>query len=747
MIQQDLPKLTFKQFSKGLVSVKDLESGDAPMDCFAEGVNVEINNPIGAVSRSPGYYQSEQSWPVIAGYSPKYFTRWSVDNPTTEEILILYYKNDSGQDFRIYIDLSGVWIELTEKILSFDTWVLHQDADLCRIEVPVSLIAHGNESDYYNGWIVKNTIQNQYARIFDHTIVGSTAYLWTVENLNGYGYAWTSGEIIDLHRSPVTAFYPTSLSDITNTSFLALLGRLRIGTGIGADAVAQWVGYVDKTFTIYTRSLISSGFYLEQLNKGFDASIYEVFNSSDPSYANLQVVFTAVDIEGSETVVASLIGASSKKLLNGASFDVSLLIKAYGLSNRIVSFNLYANSNTSAVGIFFLQSTTLASTPILNSANTVTYNLTGTYTETGRQLYYLPDMPSEVKFKAIKYNKGRVFVIPSDNQDYVRFTQFNTNGSEVHDFFPYEIASGFGYFIVAAESSDKNVGLAISKDGNLIVFKNNSTYTYGIQDGRFFQESLLTLFSGIGAISQQAVDDTSDFGTFFADYRNVYLYVGGVGAPQRILAGKLQKWYQSLLNSYKNNIQIKYNRQLDELWILIQVSGTAGSTIASDYRILVYNHAYDNFRMLQPYHLVLWMDNNRNDAVIEILANSKIQSWDYSTVVYTHDGQVAPEPYLRTHHVTADISIVQRFVEIYAQYSCTKNFTLRPIASGQSDSNLLNKKTFVYTKIKMFIGLMVGYVYTRFCLLLSLGTDAGDQQINEFGLTYFPSGGKYAGRK
>ena len=903
MIQQELPKIRFKELSRGLVSTLDLESLDAPLNCFKDGVNIEINDPLGAVTRSPGYYPSETVLPSPDGYSLKYFGRFSVEQPKASEILILYYKNDSSNDFKIYISplADEGWLELTQ---SKEITLTAVGSDTLQFyEAGITI------NDYKNS-IIYNQTQNQYAfaraSSYEHLTPPDTKYtLTTVELLLSNGYTWAVSDICTIFRSNLKAFFFLSLSDIVNPNFTGLLGRLRIGTGVGENAVAQWIGYLDNKISIFGasgegRAIELSDFMLEPLNAGMGGSFEFSYTASEVK--QIQIVVTLVDIEGQEVVVASKLGLDAPLILKSDDgFGFSVLFSASQLTKRFVSLNVYANDDINE-SVFFLQGSgavqrwkpssdiavldgwrdaplfskinedveedstyiyatgiyspavcieklsgltnfgsltgqsysyrakcwvtaeqptpgtlqvdlyqgmtlihtgvvntltphgyntytdlltsaeaaaitdytdlrlkftailngaeqvisvswaqfnSLASATVigLNSVNKLQVDYTLTYSESGRYLYYDPRFTATARFKSIRFLKGRTYVL-SEKEDYVRYTQFNTDASEIHDYFPYDEASGFGYFIAPAKTIESNRALAVTKSSNLVIFRSNSTYVYEIQSSSSFFSALNVLFNGIGTISQQTVDDTSDVGIFFADYREIYQYVGGIDVPKRLLVGRLEKYYQSLNNLYKNSMILKFNRQRDELWVLLQVFGNLGSTKPSDYRIFVYNTLYDNWKMLQPKHLVGWMDNGCLNQVIEILANNKPQRWDYSSAkVYTHDGEEPPEPFLRTHFVSPDISQVGQLEEIYAEYACEQNFRLRLIAGGQPETTVMNNKLFKSSKVRDYIGLMAPFIYYKFAVLLKFGEISGAQQINEFGVTYLSLGGKYAGRK
>jgi hypothetical protein len=755
--QKQLLNIGFKQLSRGLVSPMDWESLDTPQDCFAEGVNVEINDPIGAITRSPGYYSSETSFPSPNGYNLKYFARWSVDKPTSQELLLLYYKSDTGTDFKIYLNPSGVWAELTQTI----TLTTGQVSSIDNTYLELDVDAPDSATDgFYDNYIIENVTKNQFAFVWTHL----NRKLFTVEDLTDLDYSWdATNDSFVLHKSSLTAYYSSSLSDITAFAFIELLGRLRIATGIGTNAVAQWFGYLNSSLVRIqkggdNRNVTMSGWRFEPLNK-VAISDFDVV-ADGGSYTAVQVVITGVDIEGQEIVLCHHVISDtypSIAALNGTDLNLAVKFHFQSLLNRFIGFNVYANSDLNQ-SIYFLQGGSLfkdvgsAFSTIKigedTSTNTAFLHYVYPYIETGRLLYYSPLFSAETKTKAIKYHKGRTYVISSDNEDYVRFTQFNTNAAETHDYFPYDEASGYGYFIVSTGDADKITAISITKDNNLLISKANSSYVYVIQNSNAMVRQLITLFSGIGTINQNTIDDTSDSGTFFADYRGIYLYVGGLNTPQRLLLGRLEKWYQSLPSTYKDLMSLKYNKQRDELWILLQVSGAVGSLDPTNYRILVYSQANQNFKMLQATHLITLMDNNRIDNIIEILANNKVQKWDYSaSKVFTHDGELSPEPYIRTHVISPDITKYGQVQELYAEYDADSSFTLQPFFDKVSSTSVLNKKTFQSTKAKDSYGVRIGTFYYKLYLILRFGLVAVRQQINEFGASFLPSGGVYESRK
>ena len=340
----------------------------------------------------------------------------------------------------------------------------------------------------------------------------------------------------------------------------------------------------------------------------------------------------------------------------------------------------------------------------------------------------------------------------SESGDYVRFTNFNTDGNEQHDFFPFDESSGYGFFVVDIGSADENKALSISRDQNLVIHKGSKSFVFTIGTSRSIYTSLDTLFSGTGAISQKAIDDTSEYGTFFADYRNWYLYGGGIGKPTPLLNGRLERFYQNLPNSFKDNLILKWNHQREELWVYLQTCSISGLGSCDEpinkYAIFVYSVSRNNFKKLEPLHLIRWMGNESLDKIVEIAANDKVQKWDYGfNKVYKHDNQIPPEPFIETHKVAIDVSQVEMLREVYAEYDVEENFRIQVVLNGQIEASVVNDKLFDSVIANDFRPLRLASNSSKFSVKVKFGNIPNKQKIREFGLTYIPRGGAQIGRR
>lgn len=895
------PKITFKSFHLGITSEEDIDTIDAQLMAIKDCANVDINDPIGAITRSPGYYPSITLPETPPGYVLTFFTHWSVDNPTQQELYLLYFKHSTNGDFKIYLNPGGTFIELTE-VETVTVTTVNNDF------LVLDLAAEKGVDGYYTNWIIENITKSQFAFIRNHD---ADFKVYTVEKLLSNGYGWQNTDTYKLHRSQFTAFLNSSLLDISAFDFIDLTGRLRIGTGIGANAVAQWLGYNKNQFVIFNgaedRSIRFEQFILEPLNKLIQNS-YSISFNDDSGFAAIQIIVTAEDLDGQEAVVAKLIANDSPRILDeNENFTFDLLFSCSKFSKKIKRFNVYANDNASE-SVYFKQDTisvisqaniispsldvivdgwtniplfekvdeivrddndyiqrTIGSATstcelkfqpipppisitgfvykftaarvgdfggdslrvsLYNGANlihtgqlittlsgigfnvytetltpeeialitdysdlrvkiTYTGNIGGTtckvswvqiqieasgssetgnltlnsqnlikstfnlqYTETGRIFYYNPNLSVEAKFRSSRFLNGRVFLLTSDNDDYVRHTNFNTNGAEQHIYFPFDETSGYGFFTVNSGDAQKNTALAVTKDRNLLIFKERSCYIYSIANARGFTKTLELLFSGFGAISQNAVEDNADGLIYFADNRTINVYSSGISEPQSILNGKMQKLYDGLKGSYKKKIKLKYNRQRSELWIYIQVSGEDDSIIASDYRFWVFSTVFNNMRILHPKHYISFIDKNGFSDALEFLSNGKIQKWDYNVnKVFTHDGEIPPMPFLETHKVSINSDAVQSLNEMYCHYACANDFTIKTIINDEVQPVNGNSKILISSLKKDFRPLRLSSNATKFSQRVEFHVGSGKQLIREFGVTYIPAGQVHERRK
>jgi hypothetical protein len=724
---KELSKIAFREFSKGWISEYDVDSLDVPLNCFKDAINVEVNEPNGAISRSPGYYPVFSDLPNPDTETIKYFKRFSVENG---DAIVVWYTS------RIYCRFPGEsWIELTEHFTG-SVSIVGVGGDENYLEVSNGF-SNWNVNDYYKNWVVYNQTQDEYAFIRQHEVLSNSARLHLVEELSEK--SWVETDTFIFYRN----LYSENSLDMSAFAPLTLDGRLRVGTGTSDDCPAQWIGKTSGSYKFRAGGmdriidLSSNNLLLEKLNRDVGGGFSVVaFYGLD-----MQVVVTAIDIEGQEFVISDKSGINKIPALKGLEpnyyVQIILYIDPSLFSKRISKVCLYANSNLTTKGIFYLLEEKL-----LNDSTTVIQKVAVgyaidwivDYVESGRLLYYLPSFSVEANFKSVKYHKGRVYIISDDYPNYVRFTQFNTNAAENHDYFPFDESSGYGYFIPTSEISYSNSAIAETKDDNLMVFKKEAVYAYLIQQSNSLIKSIVQVFKSLGTISENTIDDTSDKGVFFLDYVNLYWYTGGIAEPKRMFDGKIAKWYLAQPTLYKDEALLKYNKQTDELWIWFY------------NKIIVYSFENDNFKVLCPYHTIHWMDFNKTDNYIEISANRKIQTWDYSlNRVYDHDGFAIIEPYLETHRVSTDLLANNKIDEMYAEFDVDANFQIALYLDR--GSLLLQAHTFLSTKKSCRGGVRGGTMVSRFGMKVLFGTVAVAQKVFELGVGVLPLGGKYEARK
>lgn len=171
----------------------------------------------------------------------------STEKPSAQEVLFAFGQLSAADAF-----LMRPWIKQGTSTFD-DSWVLLDEQATTTLNGTPSadaftavLTAGSAVDDYYNGWIIKNTTQNEYAYITDY--VGSTKTITCVEKLGSNGLSWANTNAVTLQRwfHDQLGIDPQYDFPIVN----AISGDFRVGGGKGSNVGNKdlWVGYINRTF-------------------------------------------------------------------------------------------------------------------------------------------------------------------------------------------------------------------------------------------------------------------------------------------------------------------------------------------------------------------------------------------------------------------------------------------------------------------------------------------------------------------
>jgi hypothetical protein len=315
----------------------------------------------------------------------------------------------------------------------------------------------------------------------------------------------------------------------------------------------------------------------------------------------------------------------------------------------------------------------------------------------------------------------------------LRFSHIRGLVEEI-DLFPYDEEQGYGFIIPSTGGVvERIMGICPSPDDDLMIFRERSVTMYEVASGRIFGSRLRNLFRGIGLATHKAIAYDTDYGVFWYDYNDVYMYPGGIAQPTRISQNRIQKYWRNNLAEYIPFSFAIFNRNKLEYWIFIQTSGTLNDFNEGEFNIFKYSLEHDNWNIMR-FPFVPISATQRVDGMIEVVASTA----ESNIMFQERNGAIKlPVGHLESHEIDfGDSQLRKQFEEIYSDYTTDGSFTLTLLINNETTAATGNTKTFVTGRtidkrpVKAFSS--SGRIRVRYDQLDQDYTD----RINEIGLNF-----------
>lgn len=348
----------------------------------------------------------------------------------------------------------------------------------------------------------------------------------------------------------------------------------------------------------------------------------------------------------------------------------------------------------------FINSILIATSSTINSIATSQNSLT-------QNIQRGFDTASLASYDIKQYLRGRSYIAGVNNANnafsptsynYVRFSSV-ANLVQETNVYPFKESASYGYVLTDNGNAEKVMGLGVTPQSDLLIFKEKSTLLYEIaSQSSALGKKLLNVFNGIGCSNWRGIAST-DFGTFWYDQNDIYLYTGGVNVPKRISTGKVSKWWRSLIDSNGNHFSksgnkasgfAKFVKSLNEYWIFIRTTDSGGSY--TDYLILRYSVEFENFNLLRMKDVIIGADESLSNELCLLTYTGNIIKFGYTD-------NLLDASYFTTHKVNiSDDYDYKRLISSWCEKDTTNNLTLQIFLNDESSARTGNSVSFLSTK-------------------------------------------------